>query len=347
MISSADLSRYFSTYEFPINLQHLDNKIIFITGGTGFFGIWLLSLFKYINEEFGVNVKISVLSRNPNIFLSRYNDFNNLDWLTWLIGDVRHHLDIDMDCDYVIHGATDTSIDSHRNYYNMFETIISGTKNILEVSLRNKARRILLISSGAAYGEQPFSMEKLTECTHIAPQTVDVRSVYGEAKRCMEMLGTMFSVQEDIHVNYARCFTFMGPGIPLNGQFAFGNFIRDALRGQYIHLNTSGNAIRSYLHGADLAVWLLTILLKGEKNEIYNVGSSNEISIRQLAEMVKVSVAPEKGIKSLVRSDTSPTRFNRYVPCTKKIQNLGCIQHFSIIDGIKHTYNFAKGGPRV
>ncbi len=279
--------------------------------------------------------------------MARYSAFNDLDWLTWLTGDVRDHLDININYDYVIHGANDTSIDSHQNYLKMFDTIISGTKNILDVSLRSNAKRILLISSGAAYGKQPFSMERLTECTHTAPRTVDLKSVYGEAKRCMEMLGTMFSVQEDIHVNHARCFTFMGPGIPLNGQFAFGNFIRDALHRQYIQLNTSGSAIRSYLHGADLAVWLLTILLKGEQNEIYNVGSSNEISIRQLAELVKVSVAPEKDIKCLIGSDTSPTGFNRYVPCTKKIRDLGCVQHFSIIDGIKHTYKFAKGAPLI
>ncbi len=336
-----EFGKYFINYEFPINLSELDNRLVLITGGTGFVGIWLLSLFKFINDETDISTRVTVVSRNPDKFITKYPSFVDLDWLNWIIGDIRDFSSEDIACDYVIHGATDTSIASHNNYSDMFDTIICGTKNILEFSKLNRCKRTLLISSGAAYGRQDSSCMYVDENTSSAPDVTDIRSVYGEAKRCMEMLGTVYGNQENLHVNYARCFTFMGPGLPLDGQFAFGNFIQNVVNGSPIKLNTNGSSVRSYLHGADLAVWLLTVMINGRRNEIYNIGSSEEITIRQLATLIKATLAPQLSLRFSSGVDTSPTGLDRYIPSTVKTEQLGCTNNFSLIEGITHTYNYA------
>ena len=158
----------------------------------------------------------------------------------------------------------------------------------------------------------------------------------------MEMLGTIMANQKGLNVNFALCFTFMGPGIPLDGQFAFGNFIRDAIYNSTIRLNTDGSALRSYLHCADLAVWLVTILVKGKKNQIYNVGSACETSIKELAELIVKYVAPDLKVIFNLGADTSPTGSSRYIPCVQKISQLGCVPTFTLREGIEQTFAYAK-----
>ena len=122
-----------------------------------------------------------------------------------------------------------------------------------------------------------------------APYTTDDNfdhSVLGESKRISELLTTIYSKKYSFESKIARCFSFVGPYIPLNIHYAIGNFMRDALKGGPININSDGTSLRSYLYTSDLIVWLWTILFKGKNNEIYNVGSEEAISILKLAKMI-------------------------------------------------------------
>jgi nucleoside-diphosphate-sugar epimerase len=298
--------------------RHLDlasfiGKNIYITGGTGFFGFWLLAALSRINSK-TVETKVTILSRDPSAFLATNPQWCNLPWLSFIAGNVRDFTFPTGTYDYIIHAATDTSSAAHANPATLFDDIVLGTKRIYEFARAAGVKRVLLISSGAVYGPQPADLTHIPDNANFACSTGIASSAYGEGKRVMELLGSINYQQYGIESVVARCFAFVGPGLPLDGHFAIGNFIRDALYADAITVKGDGTAVRSYLYGADLAIWLLQILTQGKNGEAYNVGSDESISIGELAVLVRDLLAPEKSVKIEGLSTNDNLVRNQYVP---------------------------------
>ena len=155
---------------------------------------------------------------------------------------------------------------------------------------------MIMISSGAIYGPIPENVKYIHENQFFGSDPLIIDSAYGEGKRCMEFLGSVFDAKEYTNVNFARCFAFTGAGIPINGQFAFGNFIRDAIFSNTININGNPETKRSYLHAADLVIWLIKILLNGQPRQAYNVGSMKILTMLDLATKIRDKVSPNKKI---------------------------------------------------
>jgi dTDP-glucose 4,6-dehydratase len=288
-----------------------DRQRIFITGGTGFFGTWLLEALAMAQAS-GQRIEVWILSRNPSAFLQKYPRFSREPWLHFLSGDIQDTNLPDLSIDFLIHAATETSADAHKNHLAMLDTIINGTRNILSFSVRSSVKRALLISSGGVYGQTPAGQTSIPEDARYACHTKQPLSAYGEGKRVMELLGTLYQERFGIETLTARCFAFSGPPLPIDGHFAIGNFVRDALFRDEIVVSGDGKDFRSYLYGADLAIWLLTILASGDSGIIYHVGSDELVSIEELAKLVQRTLAPNKEV--IVKSEVTSKIQNHYVP---------------------------------
>jgi nucleoside-diphosphate-sugar epimerase len=294
--------------------DELRGQRLFITGGTGFFGCWLLESFIWANERLGLDARSTVLTRSPESFHRKAPHLASNSSVMLLEGDVRDFEFPSGSFSHVIHAATESSAKLNtENPLLMLDTIIQGTRHTLDFAIACGTRKFLFTSSGAVYGKQPPEMTHIPEDYAGAPDPMDPRSAYGQGKRVAEHLCALYANQSSVEMKIARCFAFVGPYMPLDAHFAIGNFIRDGLAGGPIVVAGDGTPHRSYLYAADLAIWLWTILLRGVTVRPYNVGSDTSLAIVQIAHRVGKTFSPEIAVETRGATDVQ-SPLERYVP---------------------------------
>ena len=226
-----------------------------------------------------------------------------------------------------------------------FETAVDGTRRVLSYAGQRRTRKLLLASSGAVYGKQPADCERLSEDFPGSPPPADASTGYGQGKRAAEYLCSVAAATTHLEVKLARGFAFVGPLLPLDANFAIGNFIRDALQRDRIDVLGDGTARRSYLYAADLAIWLWTILASGESGRPYNVGSEEDISIADLARLVAAVVRPDIPVRVAEPAiDGAPVA--RYIPSTARAaEELGLKPSVMLDEAVSRTADWYQIGP--
>src|SRR5580704_17150394 len=335
-ISTADLDHILTTTA-PLWEEMRDQRI-FITGGTGFFGCWLLESFSYINRQLNLNARATVLTRDPAAFAMKCPHLAADPALAFHAGDVRSFSFPDGDFPYVIHAATEASgRQAAEEPLARLSTIIDGTARMLNFAETHSTRKLLLTSSGAVYGKQPASLTHVPEEYLGGPDPLDPGSVYAEGKRISELMCALQSMQSPIEIKIARCFAFVGPHLPLDTHFAIGNFIGDVLAGRPIRINGDGTPMRSFLYASDLAIWLWTMLFRSPDLIPVNVGSDNDLSILELARAVVQSLNAAVDIH--VAKEVIPgTDIARYVPSVDRARRLlGLKETVDLQEAIRRT----------
>jgi nucleoside-diphosphate-sugar epimerase len=332
-LSSLDLEHVLTqTRELWLELH---GKSFFITGGTGFFGMWLLESFAYINDKLSLGATTTVLTRDPAAFTKKAPHLAARRDLTFIKGDIRDFNFPQGSFHYLIHAAVDGTAKSQSDTpHQILPTSVEGMRRILAFAAEAQIEKLLLTSSGAVYGTQPSNLTHLPEDFHGAPDSLNPTSAYGEAKRIKELMAAIHTQHNDTEIKIARCFTFAGAHLPLNAQFAIGNFLRDAIAGTTIRIGGDGTTLRSYLYAADLAIWLWTILFKGQPLRPYNVGSEVDLSISALAALVKETLASKSPIQ-ITQPAHPGSIVSRYVPSTARAQyELGLSERIGLSEGI-------------
>lgn len=317
--------------------RELSGAHLFVTGGTGFIGRWLLETLKYADQKLNLNVKATILTRDLNSFEKKAPELFNSSCFTFIYGDVQNFEFPNGRFTHLIHAATDASAELNaRDPRRMFDTVLQGTRHILDFAVERKIERILNLSSGAVYGPQPFDQEFVREDWFGAPDCRRAVNSYAEGKRAAEMLCAIYEKQFGLKITTARIFALLGPYLSIDTHFAVGNFIHDAIAGKKIVVQSSGAAVRSYLYAGDLTAQLWHLLLAGVGGEAYNIGSAKGISIKDLA--IKVAEILGRDGYEILNKDDPGWNPGRYVPDVSFAEEtLSLKQKTSLEDSLMRT----------
>ena len=322
--------------------EPLRGKSVFLTGGTGFFGKWLLESFIYVNEKLDLNAKIISLSRNPELFIQAYPFYNEYtNSVRFVKGDIlTYDFKKDEEIQYIIHAATAASDSLNKNNpLIMMDTITFGTRNILDFALTQPIEGFLFISSCAVYGKQPFDISHIQETDSFKIDINNSNAAYSEGKRIAELYCSTYFEKYNVPIKIARCFAFVGPYLPLDTHFAIGNFLNNVIKNEDIVIMGDGSTTRSYMYASDLSIAIWKILLIGNNNKPYNVGVDKAYSLKEIALMLKKNYGND--VRILNNNKNLPT--NIYVPNIDALINDLDIKHFvQIEEAIQKTIKFNK-----
>ncbi len=329
--------------------ETLRDARLFITGGTGFFGHWLLESLSFAHRELSLNLHVTVLTRDAARFAHRSPHIAALPFLRLLEGDVRSFPFPAEKHTHIIHAATDSGGQQDaRPAYELAESILAGTQQVLRFALETGAKRLLYTSTGAVYGRST-TLEHTPETYLGAPDPLQLSSSYDEAKRMAEHLCIAYAHRTPLEPVIARCFAFVGPHLPLDTHFAIGNFLGAALRGERLHIKGDGTPRRSWLYMSDLAAWLWTVLAHGKSNRAYNVGSEEAYTIEQAARLTVETL--QGGAGRTAASEVQIDRIadmaaplNSYVPSTARVrEELGLVAAVNLTEAISRTADWLGG----
>ncbi|MDB9389594.1 NAD-dependent epimerase/dehydratase family protein [Microcystis aeruginosa] len=340
-IVEQDLSQIIAA---DLHWETLAGKTVFISGANGFLPAYIVETLLYLNEQKRhSSIKVIGLVRNKNKALKRLEFYQNRTDLELIEQDVSSPISLDLKIDFIIHAASQAS----PKYYGKDPagTLLAntlGTYNLLELAKLHQVESFLYFSSSEVYGKVDPSCEQIREDNYGYLDPTLVRSCYAESKRMGENMCVSWFHQYNIPTKIVRPFHTYGPGLSLDDGRVYADFVADIVNNRDIIMKSDGSARRAFCYLADAVQGFLTILLKGENGQAYNLGNpQGEISILELAVKL-VDLFPEKGLKVLRQPiqdnpDYIPSQISRNCPDISKLLALGWQPQTSIEEGFKRT----------
>lgn len=265
----------------------MKNNNILVTGGCGFIGVNLCSellknkqniVYCLDNLSSGIQSNCNYLS---SIGGSRFN---------FILGDVidaNTFLNlIPLNISQIYHLACPASPPFYqKDGVSTLRTCFEGTLNVLSFAERGGAR-VLFTSTSEIYGE-PLEHPQ-NESYRGNVNTMGPRACYDEGKRVAETLCYEFRMNKGVDVRIVRLFNTYGHGMRMDDGRVVTNFLSAILRGEDINLHGGGNQTRSFCYISDTIDAILQVMNLDKSNGFgpYNIGNPNEITIKELADMI-------------------------------------------------------------
>ncbi|MEM0143976.1 MAG: NAD-dependent epimerase/dehydratase family protein [Candidatus Parvarchaeum sp.] len=304
-------------------------KNALISGGNGFLGSHLVD--KFICEGFDVTVvddfstsKERNIPKEANLIKKKIENYKTAKKF-----------------DFVIHLAARPSPE---DYISVPVSTISsnsvGTYNMLEIA-KNSNAVFMYTSSSEVYGDAKIIPTNEEYFGNVNPN--GIRSCYDESKRFSEALAMAYYRQYGVDIRIQRPFNVYGPRIREDGQYGrvIPRFISQALSKKSITVHGSGKQTRSFLFISDWvdAAWKL-INIKSPKYRVINIGSENEITVLNLAKMIKAITKSDSMITHLKPREEDPQRRAAYIFKAKEM--LGWQPKVELKDGLQKTIEWFK-----
>lgn len=280
--------------ESNLSFDEFRNRSFLITGATGLIGSLLVRTLLYCNHVHRLNLKVYAVVRSIDKARSIFGETDGD--LEYVVCDLaKDAITCSGHCDYFIHAAAvTTSKLMVSDPVGTIRTAIDGTEKLLKLAVAQKAKAFVYISSMEIYG-QPKAEGRTSEKDLGYIDISTVRSCYPEGKRMCECLCNAYAAQYGLNVKSARLAQTFGAGILPTENRVFAQFARSAMNGEDIVLHTTGESEGNYVYTADAVRAILTLLVKGESGEAYNIANEeSHTTIRNMAELVASEIAGNK-----------------------------------------------------
>ena len=328
-------------------LRQLAGTTVLVTGAAGFLPSYIVDALARANEE--ILAEPCRVVAIDSTFTSDWSRLAHLDGradIVFLQANIVEGVPFDDAVDYVVHGASIASPTWYRRY--PLETIdvnVCGTRRLLDLAHKNRAR-FLLLSSSEIYGDPPRERVPTPEdyWGHVSP--TGPRAPYDESKRLAETLCTTFHRLYGTQVVIVRPFNVYGPRLRLDDGRVIPDFLRDALASEPVSLLSDGRPTRSFCYVSDFVAALLCLLVEGTSGEAYNVGNDEEVPIRRVAELV-AELAGSPGVRISQSSDPDYLIDNPSRRCPDLRKTRGAIAwgpEVPLRDGLARTLAHYRAG---
>ncbi|MBU0757588.1 MAG: SDR family NAD(P)-dependent oxidoreductase [Nanoarchaeota archaeon] len=269
-------------------------KTILVTGAAGFIGSSTCEKLikkKYIvvgvdnlNDYYSPKVKlrnVNEIKKDPKfrLYQTDIRDFNGIE-------KIFAQNKIDKVIHLAARAGVRPSLEQPRLY---FDVNVNGTLILLELAKEFKVKNFVFASSSSVYGENkkvPFSEEDLTE---------DQISPYASSKKSGELICRTYSHLFNMNVSCLRFFTVYGPrGRPDMAPFIFTDLIS---KGRTIDMYGDGTSKRDYTYIDDITDGIIGALEKDFRFEIFNLGNSDPIPLKNFISIIEKNLGKKAKIK--------------------------------------------------
>ena len=319
---------------------------VLITGGAGFIGSHLADAYLERGDEVlviddlstGTIENIRHLKSNPK-FHYTIDSVHNQPVTAELVdqSDVVVHLAAAVGVKLIVESPVRT-----------IETNVRGTEVILALA-NKKQKRVMIASTSEVYGlsaDVPFREDG----NLVMGATTKGRWSYACSKAIDEFLALAYWREKKLPTTIVRLFNTVGPRQTGRYGMVIPTFVRQALAGRPITVYGNGKQTRCFGYVGDVVGALIKLMDRPDSvGQVYNIGSSEEISILQLAEKVKELTNSESEIVLVPYDEAYEEGFEdmpRRVPDTTKINQLVGFRAEMTLEGIlKSVISFHSGRP--
>ena len=272
------------------------NGKVLVTGGAGFIGTEL------VQQLHKKGYEITILDKQEKPI--------GLDHVKYIQGDLSSPARCVMACagqDYVIHLAAKARIpESFINPDAYFDANVAGTRNILTAASAVGIRKFVYAGSSSVYGN------------NVAPNKPthkpDPLNYYAMSKLFGEHLCKQYKIMFDLNYNIMRFFTVYSENQPTS--LMFGKFAELVKNGKPVTIHGDGEMRRDYIHVSDVASALIASIESKVKNDTFNVGTGNNISVNAVVDILReyapdleaINVEKPKGYAPETLADISKTK---------------------------------------
>lgn len=333
-------------------LKKFEGKTVLITGTNGLLGSYFLDTLIYLNDHFfQTPCRVIGLSRSGVEKSGRLSHIVGRKDVELVTHNVAKPSAIEEPIHFIIHSAGYSSPAAFvSDPLNTIDVNVAGVRWLLDLARRNPVESFVYVSSGEIYGSPPPEQMPTPETYNGNVSPLAPRACYTESKRLAEAICLIYQKNFQINVKIVRPFLNYGPGLDINDKRVMTDFMKTAIDGRTISMQSPGLDRRCYCYISDGIIAMFQVLLEGQAGEVFNVANNlEEITVLQMAQIIHEICGIKEPVSAPVQTEgafikDAPTRV--FPDTSKLVAAFGYRPKISFREGLKRTinWNLAKLG---